>query len=72
MTSTSAGERPDCFRCRSFQVTHDQTRPYGCAVFGFKSRILPRDEVRLSSGRECHAFERKRRTGRGGTEDAEA
>jgi hypothetical protein len=52
-------QAPDCFRCRSFFVTHGAERPYGCRTFAFTSQRLPRDEVRLSSGRECAAFEPK-------------
>lgn len=55
----SEDQRPDCLRCRSFYVTYDPVRPYGCRAFGFKSLRLPRDEVRLSSGNECHLHERK-------------
>jgi len=51
---------PDCNRCRAFFVTHDAAHPYGCRTFGFRSMRLPRDEVRLSSGRECGAFEPRR------------
>lgn len=38
-------------------MTYDPARPYGCRAFGFKSLRLPRDEVRLNSGQECHLFE---------------
>ena len=56
----AASERsPDCFRCRSFHITYDPARPYGCRAFGFKSLRLPMDEVRISSGRECHLYEPK-------------
>ena len=56
----AARERaPDCFRCRAFYVTHDPARPHGCRTYGFHSARLPRDEVRLSSGSECAAFEEK-------------
>ena len=48
---------PDCLRCRSYSVTHEAIRPHGCRSFGFQSARLPRDEVRLSSGAECAAFE---------------
>ena len=52
------GERtPDCFRCRSFYVTHDAGRPNGCRFFGFRSQRLPAHEVRVTTGRECQAFE---------------
>ena len=50
---------PDCLRCRSYYVTHEPVRPHGCRAFGFQSARLPRDEVRLSSGAECAAFEAK-------------
>ncbi len=57
------GRAPDCYRCRAFFVTHDAQLPYGCRTFGFKSQRLPRDEVRLSTGQECAAFEAKPHTG---------
>ena len=50
---------PDCLRCRGYYVTHEALRPHGCRTFGFTSARLPRDEVRLSSGAECGAFEPK-------------
>jgi hypothetical protein len=50
---------PDCLRCRAYYVTHEPLRPHGCRSFGFRSARLPRDEVRLSSGAECAAFEPK-------------
>ncbi|NOT29144.1 MAG: hypothetical protein HOP15_01710 [Planctomycetes bacterium] len=62
---------PNCNHCRSFFVTHDSRRPYGCRTFGFHSARLPCDEVRLSSGRECDAFEAKPvRPARAGQRDA--
>jgi len=57
--SAAPGGVPDCFRCRSYFVTHESTAPHGCRGFGFKSLRLPRDEVRLSSGHECGLFEPK-------------
>ena len=56
----AASEReraPDCLRCHAYYVTHEPLRPHGCRAFGFQSTRLPRDEVRLSSGQECAAFE---------------
>jgi hypothetical protein len=52
---------PDCLRCRAYYVTHEALRPHGCRSFGFQSARLPRDEVRLSSGAECAAFEARSR-----------
>ena len=46
-------------RCRSFYVTYDTARPHGCRAFGFKSARLPSLEVRLTTGEECRAFERR-------------
>jgi hypothetical protein len=51
--------RPDCMRCRAYFVTHVPERPHGCRAFGFTSARLPRDEVRLSTGQECAAFEER-------------
>ena len=55
MSAASGG--PDCFRCRSFYVTHDAAQPHGCRTFGFKSVRLPALEVRLTTGRDCPAYE---------------
>jgi hypothetical protein len=52
----SKSSPPDCFRCTAFYVTYEERHPYGCRTFGFKSVVLPRQEVRRSSGRDCHAF----------------
>ena len=52
-------EGPDCYRCRSFFVTYDAQRPYGCRAFGMKSRALPSVAVEQSSGAPCRAFEPK-------------
>lgn len=49
-------ERPDCYRCRSFFVTWDAARPYGCRAFGMKSRALPAVAVEHASGAPCRAF----------------
>lgn len=59
----SAGEpAPDCLRCHAYYVTYEPGLPHGCRSFGFKSARLPRDEVRLSSGAECAAFQPKARS----------
>ncbi len=56
---------PDCAHCRAYFVTYEPARPHGCRTFGFKSARLPRDEVRLSTGHECPAFEARPRPGSG-------
>lgn len=63
---------PDCARCRAFFVTYEPARPYGCRTFGFKSPRLPRDEVRLTTGHECAAFEARARPGPGDPPASEA
>jgi hypothetical protein len=57
MPEPSPARPPDCLRCRSYYVTYEPLRPHGCRGFGFTSQRLPRDEVRLSTGEECAAFE---------------
>jgi len=52
-------QRPDCYRCRAFFVTHEPEHPYGCRTFGMKSRVLPSISVHTSSGQDCRAFEEK-------------
>lgn len=54
---SSRSSMPDCLRCRAYYVTYDPVRPHGCRTFGFHGARLPRDEVRLSSARECELFE---------------
>ncbi len=57
MSGTS--ERPSCFRCRHFVVTHDARFPYGCRLFAMRTRALPSIEVERTSGRPCGGFEAK-------------
>ncbi|MFO8154689.1 MAG: hypothetical protein ACQERR_00350 [Pseudomonadota bacterium] len=54
-------ERPNCWRCRHFFITWEPDFPYGCAAMDFKSRRLPVDAVRESSGRDCLYFQPKPR-----------
>jgi hypothetical protein len=51
----------NCFDCRSFFITHEPARPYGCRAMGFKSRELPSAAVLRSSGEPCLCHESKGR-----------
>ena len=52
-------EKIDCFRCKHFFVTWDETFPRGCRALGFKSREMPHLMVRQASGMDCLKFEKK-------------
>ena len=52
-------EKIDCFKCKHFYVTWDQSFPRGCKAMGFKSKEMPADVVYQSSGMECMRFEEK-------------
>jgi hypothetical protein len=53
-------EKVDCFQCKHFFVTWDKAFPRGCGALGFKSREMPYQMVRQTSGMSCLRFERKR------------
>lgn len=48
-----------CLKCMNYYITWDKNFPKGCKGFGFKSRRMPCDEVRDSSGEECKMFKVK-------------
>jgi hypothetical protein len=50
---------PHCFRCVHFRVSGDPRFPRACGIFRFKSRNLPNQEVFLSTGKQCPAFEER-------------
>lgn len=49
----------DCFRCRHLSITYRPDKPYACALFAMRSRLLPSIEVQRSSGSPCAGFEAK-------------
>jgi len=53
--------KPNCWRCKYFQITHHKPFPYGCTVIGFKSRQLPCLEVLRVDGHACKRFAPKPR-----------
>ena len=49
----------NCRKCKHFFITWDTNAPYGCRIFGIKTKQMPSIEVFKSSGRECLKFEKK-------------
>ena len=47
---------PDCWACRHLVITWDKRMPYGCKLFGFRSKSLPSLEVLRIDGRHCGGF----------------
>jgi len=53
------GRKINCLKCRYFEVTWDPNFPRGCKIFGIKSRKLPSETVKASTGRDCPSFKPK-------------
>ncbi|MEN6473681.1 MAG: uracil-DNA glycosylase [Syntrophaceae bacterium] len=49
----------NCLACRHFFITYNPRFPYGCRAVGFKSRLLPAQEMYRNSGFQCQLFEDK-------------
>ena len=49
----------NCRKCVHFKITWVKEQPYGCTLFGFKSKDLPSVEVFNSSGKACIKFNPK-------------
>jgi len=49
----------NCFSCSHFFITHDADFPYGCRAVGFKSRLMPSQEMLNHSDMECQFFTEK-------------
>ena len=52
----------NCFSCKHFYITYDQSFPYGCRAVGFKSHLLPSKEMYVNSGMDCLLFVEKDKT----------
>ena len=48
-----------CGKCKYYFTTHDVARPWGCHKFGFKSKNLPNQEIRRTTGMDCAYFSSK-------------
>ncbi|MBM9535483.1 hypothetical protein [Desulfobulbus alkaliphilus] len=53
------GQGVNCMQCRSFFITYDPRRPWGCRAYGFKSRHRPSSVVLSSSGEPCRLYVRR-------------
>ena len=60
-----------CRHCKYYFITWDRDRPYGCRAFGFKTKGVPWDVVKESSGKECMMFSPKDETRGPMTNDGE-
>jgi hypothetical protein len=49
----------NCYACGHFYITYNPRFPYGCHAAGFKSRLMPSQEMFNSSGIECQLFAEK-------------
>ena len=49
----------NCWQCKYFRITHEQSWPYGCGAMGFKSKVLPCYEVSKIDGNRCFSFSPK-------------
>ena len=52
-------KRVDCYRCRYLSITYQPDKPFACALFSMRSRLLPSIEVQRTSGSPCAGFEEK-------------
>ena len=50
-----------CLECRHYFITWDQSFPYGCRAFRFKSAGLPCLEVQSASQMHCLKFEPRKK-----------
>lgn len=49
----------NCWKCRFFATSWDPKLPYSCKLLGFKSRMLPSQQVLSLDGRPCQGFDAK-------------
>ncbi len=48
-----------CQKCKFYYVSWDKEKPHGCKAYGFKSKLIPSQVVKNSSGINCSFFELK-------------
>jgi hypothetical protein len=51
----------NCRKCIHYYVTWDPSNPMGCRLFGFKSKRMPSEVVKASSGEPCKGYTQKAR-----------
>jgi hypothetical protein len=49
----------NCWKCRFFATSWDPKLPYSCKLLGFKSRMMPAQQVLALDGRPCQGFDAK-------------
>jgi len=54
--------RKNCRKCKHYYITWDAKFPYGCRLFGIKSKQIPSVVVYKSSGKVCQGFEEKKKS----------
>jgi hypothetical protein len=52
----AGGPDPVCRFCIHYFVTWEPTTPHGCRALGFKSRQVPSQQVRHTSGTACRYY----------------
>lgn len=55
------GQNRGCKNCAHYYITWDVKFPYGCRLFGFKSKGEPSMTVFKSLGKKCDNFIEKER-----------
>jgi hypothetical protein len=61
MSSIMNEEKTNCRNCIYYYVTWDVKFPYGCKLFGVKSKQMPCIIVYQSIGRPCERFTKKQK-----------
>lgn len=56
-------DRLNCQKCKYYFITWDNRYPYGCRLFGVKSREAPSIIVYQSLGKQCEGFLEKEKQG---------
>jgi len=49
----------NCWKCRFFATSWDPKLPYSCKLMGFKSRMMPAQQILAMDGRPCQGFDAK-------------
>ncbi|MCB9092492.1 MAG: uracil-DNA glycosylase [Halobacteriovoraceae bacterium] len=48
-----------CRNCQYYHISWDISLPHGCKLFNIKSKTLPMNIVKSSSGKDCQGFKAK-------------
>jgi hypothetical protein len=50
-----------CQKCLYYYVTWKPNQPHGCKAYEFKSKDIPSNIVKKSSGKECQVYTPKKK-----------